>query len=263
MATQTAKKPLKASAQKRQPMGLFWFGFSFVALALLLMGVRNYHSYMNWKTIQQVVDAPEVFRTLHEKFPAFVPKQEPALLKSDIVLHPHDPAIGDVDADVQVVVFNDPGCPSCMAVGRKILELRRIHGDDVRVVYKFLPAGTGKGSMDAALFSQMAHSKGLFWVFHDRLMEAGHGDTETYAVLLEKLGISLEDQRNMLKTESEFLVRNVDAHIADAKKLGLERPPVIYVNTYQLGQPKLPADDFLAYVDRLLKGQPILKPNME
>ncbi|MBI1363864.1 MAG: thioredoxin domain-containing protein [Proteobacteria bacterium] len=260
MATKTKKAAPTEGASRRQPMGLFWLGFVFIAAAFVLMGVRNYYSYIDWKALQKVVDAPEVFRTLHEKFPNLIPPQEPPLVRSDIPVHKGDAMIGDVDAAVQVVVFSDPGCPACMSVGRKLLELRKLHGDDVRIVYKFLPADKGNNSMEAAIFSQIANSKGLFWIFHDRLVEAGKADTEAYAKLLEKLGISLDQQRDILKKQSEFLVRNVDRNVAEAKKLGLEKPPVIFVNAYRLGQDKLPVEGFMTYVQRLLDGQPIVQP---
>jgi protein-disulfide isomerase len=158
-------------------------------------------------------------------------------------------------------VFNDPGCPACLSVSRQVLELRRLHGDKVRIVYKFFPTGKGSGSMDAALFGQMAHKKGLFWVFHDRLVEAGKADTDMYSSLLEKIGIPLAEQREMLKAESEFLVRRVDAHVADARALGLDTAPVVYVNAYRLGQERLPLDGLSGYVQRLLDGKSILQPS--
>ena len=126
----------------------------------------------------------------------FVTRSSPAQIRQQIrgfvanqsrvrVEESGDPAIGPLDAPLQLVEFSDFFCPACQRASKVNTVILANHRQDVRFVFKHYPLDTAcndkvgrmvhAGACRVAAASECAHAQGKFWPFHDRVFESGHG----------------------------------------------------------------------------------------
>lgn len=118
-----------------------------------------------------------------------------------------DPYIGDPEAPVQIIAFEDFQCPFCKRAVPIMKSILKKYPDDVVYVYKDFPLETiHLQSKQAALAGNCADEQGEFWILHDLLFEnqADFADTSIYSTLAEKAGLDvtefdacLSDQRSL------------------------------------------------------------------
>jgi protein-disulfide isomerase len=79
---------------------------------------------------------------------------------------------GDSDAKVTLLEFADFNCSHCRSNYPRVKEALKKYGDRVRLAYRNLPLMDRQGhetSLDAAVISEFAAEKGLFWKYVDTM----------------------------------------------------------------------------------------------
>ncbi len=128
----------------------------------------------------------------------------------------------------------------------------------MRIVWKHLPLPIHKDAPGAHLASAVAHKKGKFWEFHDRLF-AEQKNLKLDAFKRHARDIGLD----VAWFEQEFLnIENrkpVDADAAEAKALGVTGTPAFFINGRFLNGAK-PFEEFAKLINEELKKKGIPIP---
>ena len=111
---------------------------------------------------------------------------------------------GNIDAPVQVIVYNDFDCPFCADFSVTIKEVLEYFKDDVVIAYRDYPMRTHTNALGAALASECAAEQGKFWEMRDKLFAAnksGSLGVEQYKKDAGELNLNLVQFNECLDTE--------------------------------------------------------------
>lgn len=210
------------------------------------------------RTIPQ---SENVFQNIHKQYPSYKDALE-SLVKYDVKFKPHNYNKGYYKSKVQVVIFNDISCQVCLQEQTRILRQLQPFKDQILIVFKHMPAQKNEESL-SAMFSQIAVREGVYDKFLAAVAEDEYTleTVEDYFVLLNKIGISLDELRKIMKNSMTHILRDVSDDIEMAVNVGAyssKTQPVVYVNGYKLGSNYLPQYNLEAYIERLLGGDTII-----
>src|SRR3546814_18088032 len=100
------------------------------------------------------------------------------------------PVTGNPDGDVSLVEFFDYNCPYCRRVAPVVADAEAAD-PQLRIVYKEFPI-LGPGSAFAAKAALAAHRQGLYFTFHNALMQAGGRADESSVLRSEERRVGRE-----------------------------------------------------------------------
>jgi len=130
---------------------------------------------------------------------------------------------GNANAPVTIVEYSDFQCPYCTQGYKNLEELRRIHGDKLRVVFKNFPLNFHPMAMPAAQWFEALYlqSPDKAWSFHDALFENQSKLSEDYFKLLTKdLGLDVakaaKDAKSDKKTGDKVASRPAPKSVREA-----------------------------------------------
>jgi len=156
------------------------------------------------------------------------------------------PSRGPANAPVTIVAFGDFECPFCARGAATVEEVRRKHGDKVRLVFKDYPLGFHAKAVPAAIAARCAGEQGKFWEMHDALFA---GQRDLGPALYTRLAGELKlDAAKFGKCQSD------PAHAAAVRKdtaageaAGVEGTPAFFINGVSLSGAQ-PAEAFEAII---------------
>jgi len=138
---------------------------------------------------------------------------------------------GNPNAAVTIVEYSDFQCPYCTQGYKNLEQLRKTHGDNLRVVFKNFPLSFHPMAMPAAQWFEALYlqSADKAWSFHDTLFENQSKLSEDYFKLLAKdLGLDVEKAAKDAK--SDTVKNKIEADIKEAKSFGIEGTPAYLIN---------------------------------
>ncbi|MBI4061854.1 MAG: thioredoxin domain-containing protein [Elusimicrobia bacterium] len=140
-------------------------------------------------------------------------------------------ARGNVNAPITIVEYSDFQCPYCSQGFKNLEQLRKTHGDKLRVVFKNFPLSFHPLAMPAAQwFEALAlQSPEKAWVFHDTLFENQSKLGEDYFKLLTK-DLGLDVAKAAKDAQGDAVKNKIEADIREAKKFGIEGTPAYLIN---------------------------------
>lgn len=163
---------------------------------------------------------------------AAAPAVEDALL-----VRPHSPILGPVDAPVTLVEFFDPSCEACRAFHPAVGEIRKQFPTQVRVVMRYTLFH--EGSDQAARILEVARMQNKFEQVLDALLEkqptwALHDGPQIDVAWRVAGAVGLDLQ----KAETEKLFPGITGAInqdtADVQALGVNQTPTFFLNGKRL-----------------------------
>jgi protein-disulfide isomerase len=158
---------------------------------------------------------------------------------------------GEKKAAITIVEWSDFECSFCARSYNMLKELKKKHGEDLRVVYKHMPLGFHPKAMPSALWVQAAtlQSPEKAWKVHDALFENQDKLGEEFWTKTAKdAGLDVE---KMKKDVASDVVKNqVEADIKEAKKFGFEGTPGFLVNGVPV-RGAYPIEHFELIIERL------------
>jgi len=92
--------------------------------------------------------------------------------KVEVTITDTDPSLGDKDAPVTIMAFEDFECPFCARFSQQTLPLiidRHVKSDQVRVVWKDFPLSIHSNAQKAHEAARCAWEQDKFWEYHDTL----------------------------------------------------------------------------------------------
>jgi protein-disulfide isomerase len=142
-------------------------------------------------------------------------------------------ARGNANAPITIVEYSDFQCPYCTQGYKNLEQLRKTHGDKLRVVFKNVPLNPNyhPQAMPAAQwFEALAlQSPDKAWAFHDTLFENQGKLGEDYFKLLTK-DLGLDVAKAAKDAKSEAVQKKIEADVLEAKKFGIEGTPAYLIN---------------------------------
>ncbi len=186
------------------------------------------------KFFDLVVDAQNEYKQGKAKEEAMAEAQE----REKALKNPLKPEIGpdarvrgNPNAPITIVEYSDYQCPFCSQGYNNIEQLRKIHGDQLRVVFKNKPLDFHPLAMPAAQwFEALAlQSPEKAWAFHDTLFEHQDKLGEDYYKLLTK-DLGLDVAKAAKDAKGEVVRKKIEADMREANKFGFNGTPGYLIN---------------------------------
>ncbi len=144
--------------------------------------------------------------------------------------------MGDPNAPVTIVVFEDYMCPHCAEFSTRVrpeIEKTLIDPGKAKLVYHDFPLQPGAGSVLAARAARCANDQGKFWDYQEVLFSTQSSwvtqqDKEP-ALVSAAQGIGLDAGKFQSCLDSDRHADQVNADLALAKALGLDGTPSVLV----------------------------------
>ncbi|MES2913492.1 MAG: thioredoxin domain-containing protein [Pseudomonadota bacterium] len=172
-----------------------------------------------------------------------------------LLIRPHSPILGPVDAPVTLVEFFDPSCEACRAFHPILGEIRRQFPTQVRIVMRYTLFH--KGSDEAARILEVARMQDKFEQVLEALMEkqpewAKDGAPQLDLAWQAAGAVGLD----LAKAETDKMFPGITATInqdmADVEALGVDRTPTFYLQGKKLEI--VSAEKFVEDVRRAVEG---------
>ncbi|HEU4711624.1 MAG TPA: thioredoxin domain-containing protein [Pyrinomonadaceae bacterium] len=139
------------------------------------------------------------------------------------------PAKGSASALVTIVEFTDFECPSCARQHPVLERIVSEFGDRVRLVVRDFPLSQHANARKAAEAAEAAREQGKYWEYASLLFR------NQSALGVDKLGqyateVGLDRARFDASLASGKFAEKVQRDVMDARKLGVNGTPTLYVN---------------------------------
>jgi protein-disulfide isomerase len=143
------------------------------------------------------------------------------------------PVRGPADAPVTMVFFADFACRYCRKMVPILTELARVHGSDVRLVYKSLPHPDDPESVRLARFAEAAFARGgseAFFQVHDALYAAGDKRLDDAELRGIARAAGLVPAQLLGPSQEDGLGASLEAVAKEAEALEVDGTPTLFVN---------------------------------
>ena len=143
------------------------------------------------------------------------------------------PVIGNPDATVTIVAFDDYQCPYCARLEPTLKEVLAKHSKDVKLVIKNFPLSFHKYARKAAAFALAAARQDKFEQFHGKLFDNSSALSDAKVEEIAKgLGLDLEKLKKDMADPA--IERQISKDIADGKAAGVRGTPTVFINGRKL-----------------------------
>lgn len=239
-----AERDMRGGAQAGSPAWLL--PASILVAAVLISGSLIYMTQSNRGAAQPGDGVPA----------AGVAAQAPASEERDAIL-------GDPDAPVTVIAYEDFQCPFCAQYVEETesqIRTAYVETGKAKLVYRHL-AFLGPESVAAAAASECAKDQGKFWEFHDAVFEAEIADaTEHNGNLKRSLfmqiakTIGLDEAAFASCVDGKKYDAYVEAQTQEAgTKYGVNSTPTVFVNDQKV-EGAYPFSEFQRIIESILNG---------
>lgn len=146
-----------------------------------------------------------------------------------------DPYIGDPEAPVQIIAFEDFQCPFCFQAAPIMKSILQRYPNDVLYVFKDFPLKEIHAqAYPAALAAECAGEQDKFWVYHDLLYsnQDEFSDPDAFLVLAEQAELD-EDKFKACLTEERY-AEAVQQDINEGILGSVKSTPTYFVNGVKL-----------------------------
>jgi len=141
-----------------------------------------------------------------------------------------DPRIGNPDAPLVIVAFEDFACPFCKQSFPIIREVLTEYADEVLFVFRDFPLDdihpTARIAAEAA---ECAHEQGKFWEYHDRLFQ-NQGVFDTESLIDYGIAAGLDPSTFASCVDLERYRSEVEADVTAGTEAGVEGTPTFFFN---------------------------------
>jgi protein-disulfide isomerase len=167
-----------------------------------------------------------------------------------------DPVLGDPNAPVTIVSFEDYQCPFCgRAFQQTFPQLKSEYVDTgkAKIVFRDFPLSFHPEAQPAAEASECADEQGKFWEYHDALFNNQNLlGASYYAQLAGDLGLDV-DQFTQCMDSGKYR-QEVQADFAYGSQVGVSGTPTFFINGIKLVGAQ-PYEAFKQVIEAELAGQ--------
>lgn len=156
------------------------------------------------------------------------------------------PSLGPPDAPITIVEFSDFECRYCSQAAPILKGVVEKWPGKVRLVFKHFPLPQHRNAFEAAVYSECAAREGVFWKFHDRVLQSGQLSRDKLLEMAVDMGLDRDTVQECAAAEEAAAYVRADVSLAE--KVGVSATPTIFVNGLKVGNPA----DVEHVVERLL-----------
>jgi protein-disulfide isomerase len=199
-------------------------------------------------------------------FLLILPGLRPAGAITEITPQPRDQAqglnLGDPQAPVSVVVFEDFQCPACQQYTQNIeTQVITNYVDAGKVYYQFKNwAFIGPESLQAANAAMCAADQNRFWDYHDILFanhtgeNVGNFTDKRLTAFAESLGLDMKAFSACFSINQHST--EIQQSYAEGQTMGVTGTPAVFVNGTQVAPGYIPTFDLMSQaIDAALAGK--------
>jgi protein-disulfide isomerase len=172
------------------------------------------------------------------------PKAAPLDLKLD-----GEPSWGSSGAPITVVEFSDFQCYYCAKARERIVELKKLYGKKLHIVYKNYPLPMHTEARPAAEAGLCVNEQGAdkFWKFYDIVFDNQKSWTkDDFKDYAKKSGADVKKFEECF--DAKKYSAQIDASVSEGQKLGVNSTPSFFVNG-QLVKGAQPISEFREIID--------------
>jgi|TARA_Y100000310_G_scaffold63439_2_gene58868 protein-disulfide isomerase len=162
--------------------------------------------------------------------------QPQAPTKLDNVDEDDDPVMGNKNAPVTIVSFEDYQCPFCKkAFEQSVLQVKKEYIDTgkVRYIFRDFPLSFHPEAQSAAEASECADEQEKFWEYHDALYENQQGlGSDLYIQLAQQLGLDADKFKTCIDTGKYS--QEVKDDFSYGSQIGVSGTPTFFINGIKL-----------------------------
>ena len=160
--------------------------------------------------------------------------QQPTKLDIDV---DDDPVLGDKNAPVTIVSFEDYQCPYCGRAFQQTFPLLKenyIDTGKVKYVYRDFPlTNLHPQAQPAAEAAECADEQGKFWEYHDKLYQNQQGlGSALYTQLAQQLSLDVNKFQQCI--DSRKYRQEVQNDFAYGSQVGVSGTPTFFINVIML-----------------------------
>jgi protein-disulfide isomerase len=161
---------------------------------------------------------------------------------------------GNLDAPVEIIIYEDFECPFCARFFDTVKEIENNFKDKIVIAFRHYILTSHPQALPAALAVECADEQGKFWEMYEKTFEiskAGKLNLENIKQTAAELKLKIE-QFNQCLDEQKYLDK-IQTQQNDAKKYGVTGTPTIFVNG-EVVPGAYPFADFTASDGKPMKG---------
>lgn len=146
------------------------------------------------------------------------------------VIHGDDPVKGgSTNAPVVLVGFGSYTCSTCEKLSELLNAAVQRFGKEILITWRdVVPPGVDVVAQDAAIAARCAAEQGRYWDAHDALFGSASEIRNILPTLPEEIGLNTETFAQCVERQDTLFA--AQEGIAEARALGLEAMPALYVN---------------------------------
>ncbi|MBD3303719.1 thioredoxin domain-containing protein [Candidatus Woesearchaeota archaeon] len=225
-----------------------WQGISGILFVLLLISIFTHGFGFGVETPTAAAAAdPE------QKKPAEPKEPEPQLTVDDVDLE-GVPFLGEEDAEITMVIYDDFECPFCSRFETQAwpkIKENYIDTGKAKFYYKHFPLGFHSHAQIAAEASECAHDQGKFWEMHGMIFENQQDiSEESLKEWAEELELGMDDFNECLDTHK--YAEKVKKSMAEGQQVGVKGTPSILIED-ELVVGARPFEDFEKVIEKKLE----------
>lgn len=225
------------------------FGIIFISVSFIFFKGENLNNY---KLENQNTDESLSEKMLKENSEA-INSVNSFGKKEFQTINENDHVLGDVNAKIKIVYYNDLDAPFNEDFFETINKLRD-EFKDISIAYRHFPMRSNANSMKGALATECASDQDKFWEMAERIIDEKYKsqvNNELYLSLAEEFEMNVDDFEKCL--EEEKYLEKVQEQLEEAEEFGVMGAPTIFVNNIILAG-AYPIEDFVDSSDRERKG---------
>jgi protein-disulfide isomerase len=178
---------------------------------------------------------------------------------------------GGAQAPVTIEEFGDFQCPPCGLLSATLLKIERDYGNRIRVIFREFPLAMHAHAFTAACAAEAAGLQGRFWEMHDLLFEHAQywskdsppGSQPTDEINARVFGIfteyatrsGVDVERFKKDVNGQEVTARIKADQARGASIGVDRTPVLFVNSLKIPFAKFNVEDLHKIIDDELAGK--------
>lgn len=167
---------------------------------------------------------------------------------------------GDIDAPVQLIIYNDFECQFCADFFQTVKQVEDYFGEKLVVAFRHYPLDFNALARQAALASECAAEQNNFWEMHDKLFASNIDNNfsiEQFKAVAEEIGLNTYQFNQCFDTEK--YQEKIENGILEAESFGVTGAPTSFINSLPIPG-AVPFEDFTDSQGREREGmQSIIK----
>jgi protein-disulfide isomerase len=152
---------------------------------------------------------------------------------ASMLVRDHSPILGDPAAKVSVVKFTDPACETCAAFSDYLKKWMAAYPGKIKVVIRYAPFHEGASDVVRILIAAKRHDRfsetlDVLYASQEMWTQHHHVVVDRVWPLLERAGLDVRAIRAEMNDPE--INRVIEQDLADARTLGVQKTPGIFVN---------------------------------